>query len=147
MSVDLVAAVVTQLRSKPALTSSLSENTTQANGTKIWADFAEGRPSPPWLVIIELGESVSYDSSGSYAQGSIQVSVFSVRKKQSRDIGRLVVSALVDSPLLFDNGYLMEFRDSSRTIQVEHAIAPGSPTIYHYIIVFTYLIGRALPTS
>lgn len=147
MAADLISAIAAKLRATPSVVSAIGENVSIPHGTKIWLDFAEGRPAPPWITIIEVGESITYDSSDSYAKGDIQISVFATGKKQSRDIGRLVTSALVDSLLVFDDGYTMEIRDSAHMAQVEHAIAPGSPTIYHYIITFTCLTGKAFSPS
>lgn len=153
MAADLVSAVVDRMRAYSPLISAIGENVTTPHGTKIWVDFAEGRPSPPWITIVELGESITHDSpdqtglAGSYATGDIQVSVFATGKKQSRSIGQMVILALVDAPLTLDDGYLIEIRDSSRNVQVEHAIAPGYPTIYHYFVVFTYQVGRRFVPS
>ncbi len=150
MAADLYSAVISQLRATPSLISALSENTAIPGGTKIWMDFAEGQPPPPWLAIVEIGESTEFLSIDSASKinylcdGRFQLSVFATGRKQVRDIAKLVIGALDDSSLTFNDGTLMELRHSSFSAQVEHEVAPGFQAIYHQIVEFHYKIQRSL---
>lgn len=151
IAADLYSSVITRLRATPSLITALNEDTAIAGQTKIWMDFAEGQPAPPWLVIVELGETTEFMSVSdllgtiSYlCDGQFQISVFATGRKQVRDIAKLVIGALDDSSLTFNDGTLMEIRHSSLLAQIEHEVAPEFQAIYHQIVEFHYKVQRVL---
>lgn len=149
-SSDLYSAVISQLRASPTLISTIGENTSVRGSTKIWMDFAEGKPSAPWIVIVELGESTEFMSAdyrgtiNYLCDGRFQVSCYATGRRQARSIASQVVSSLNDADLTFNDGLLMELRHSSFSAQVEHEVAPGFQAIYHQIVEFHYKVQRNL---
>ena len=144
MAPDLVAAMIERIRDQCGAL--LGDTPTTP---KIFADYA-GPVAMPYVSLFEIDETDAYQSWSRdqvityVVDGTIQVSIFARVRLQSRDLGRAIETCLIDAPLEFADGELLEMRSLSKLFQVESDLGPDAPTIYHRILTFHYAIQRAV---
>jgi len=144
---DLPAAMIGWLRASPSVVTAFAENTNALATTKFWADAARPGVALPWAVYEERdGEVQSMTAARgmtcSIETGIVRFTIVAPAKKLARDLGRLVVKALDDAPLLFADGRLMYLRAQSASFQPVADIAPASPTAHARVIDFRFMVQR-----
>lgn len=150
---DLPSAVINLLNRNQPLIQALGQTRGLNAGdplaisgnTKIWLYFPEGRPTPPWLVYNDIGESTEFFSEGGYlSDGMFQISVFAVKRNDIYRFGKLVYDALNDANLTFADSFLMELRHASTSTRVEEEGYPGFKALYHRIVEFHYKVQSSI---
>lgn len=141
---DLITAAVAQARALCA--GSLGDT---ASTPKVFSDFAAG-VAMPYAVLVEGGEDDAAQSAGggdsnltAISSGQLQLSVFASSRIQARAVGRDIERALMDAPLIFDGGSLLELAVQSRSFSPEPSTSPGgAPAAFHRVILFRYAVQR-----
>lgn len=144
MNSDLITAAVAHAR---AMCANVLGDT--ATTPKVFADFAAG-VAMPYAVFVESGEDESAQSAGGgdatltgISSGQLQLSIYAATRTQARSVGRELESALIDAPLIFESGSLLELSVQSRSFSPEPSTSPGgSPASFHRVILFQYAVQR-----
>lgn len=144
---DLMAAMTRRLRSVPAVVAGLSEDTSEMDTTKVWADFAV-KADPPWLTYSEPSEALSPESVHPnglihyYGKGSLTLTLTETSKIRCRSTAKLICSALADAPLIFRDGKLLEIRHTNPTAPVTPGMMVGSTQTFTRVLTFEYVTER-----
>lgn len=146
---DLPAAMIGWLRASPGVVTAFAEDTNAPTTTKFWADAARPGAALPWAVYEELDGDVQSMTAArglacSIETGTVRFTIVASGKKLARDLGRLVVKALDDAPLLFADGRLMYLRAQSTSFQPVANITPASPTAYARVVNFGFMVQRTV---
>jgi hypothetical protein len=149
---DLVAACIAWLRLHPAIVAAFGDT---AAAQKFGSDLHQRDTDPPYLSFMEPDEDEGYetvDASGlpsSLCTGTLALEVCggggSRGKLYVRQLAELVVKALNDAPLTFQDGNLVYLRRNRRKFPVFKEPGPqGNVQIYKRILEFDYHIERTV---
>lgn len=108
-------------------------------------------PTPPYAIVMEIGESPSFsslDSAGKYPYidtGQIQLSLFVANSKTlAKSFGLQIETFLTDNALAFSTGYLMNLRRSFRiTVEDPDPYVDGQ-YLWHHVLTFDTQVGRTI---
>jgi len=146
---NLVDAVLQELRLSAC--ADLFGDTWDGGGgvQKFAADYAPA-VEPPWLVVMEPGETYEYMSPDEgfhrpfIAEGVLQVSIFAEDRQQARELGDAVARALNDVPLDWVGAQWRYLRLASAGYQPVGSTGPGVPTLFNCVLSFSYAYQGAL---
>lgn len=145
---DLPAAMVGWIRGQPSVVAAFGEDTTALSTTKFWGDEARAGVSLPWAVYEEIEGDTEYMTAAggvtsSIETGMVRFVVVAEGKKVARDLGRMLVKALNDAPLVFADGSLMLLRARKPSFAPVGDLAPNCPNAYARIIAFDTMVQRS----
>ena len=137
--VDLIEAVVAQLKADPLCVSLLTGG--------VFSQFAGAQTAEPFAVVIEVGgarEHVAGDGTNPtsyHDDGTFQVSAFAPTRSTAVAAGHAIMLALNDAALTFSGGTLSYLRQTNRYCERDPDLGKNGVAVWHELREFRFIIA------